>query len=75
MFSKKKIVFSIIILLIIASLITVLITILSQKPPTEKIEAGRKAIAEAIKEEADIYSLPELTAAQNNWIQQWQNGS
>ncbi len=43
------------------------VSLFFQTPPTEKIEAGRKAIAEAIKEDAGIYSAPELNLARKNW--------
>lgn len=66
-YRKKKFFFTIGLLILLLFLIAGVISFFSQKPPIEKIEAGRKAIAEAIKEEANIYSLPELTIAKKNW--------
>ncbi|MDP3398560.1 MAG: L,D-transpeptidase family protein [Bacteroidales bacterium] len=43
------------------------ISIFSQKPPVDIIEAARKAIAEARKAEADVYSIDELAAAEGKW--------
>jgi len=50
-----------------AVLILGAVTLFSQKPPTEKIEAARKAIADAIKDEADIYTPDQLAIAQKKW--------
>ncbi len=66
-YTKKKIFFSIFLTLLLLALIAGAISFFSQKPPTGKIEAGRKAIAEAIKEEANIYSASELSVAEKNW--------
>ncbi|OFY44246.1 MAG: hypothetical protein A2X18_01140 [Bacteroidetes bacterium GWF2_40_14] len=64
---RKKFLFTIGLTLLLLALIAGAISFFSQKPPTGKIEAGRKAIAEAIKEEANIYSIAELTSAEKNW--------
>jgi len=66
-YTKKKFLFTIGLTLLLLALIAGAISFFSQKPPTAKIEAGRKAIAEAIKEEANIYSVPELSVAEKNW--------
>jgi len=57
-----------ILLVCAAILITVsAISVFSEKPPVDKIEAGRKAIAEARKAEADLYARAELQAAEQKW--------
>jgi len=66
-FRKRKFFIIIGTILLLLAITAGVISIFAQKPPTEKIESGRKAIAEAIKAEANIYSLPELTIAQKNW--------
>jgi len=66
-FRKKKIFIIIGTITLLLSITAGVISFYAQKPPTEKIETGRKAIAEAIKAEASIYSLSELTTAQKNW--------
>jgi len=56
------------IFIIVAVVISIAaISIFSQKPPVEIIEAARKAIAEARKAEADVYSIDELAAAEIKW--------
>ncbi len=66
-YTKKKFLFTIGLTLLLLAVIAGAISFFSQKPPTGKIEAGRKAIAEAIKEEANLYSIPELMSAEKNW--------
>lgn len=63
---RRKLLFlgGVVLLLAIAAWV---VSLYIQTPPTEKIEAGRKAIAQAIKEEAQIYSAPELALASKNW--------
>ncbi len=63
---RKKVFFIIGIVLLLASSAWV-VSLYIQTPPTEKIEAGRKAIAQAIKEEAEVYSTTELNLARKNW--------
>ncbi len=67
---KKRFLF----IALVASVITavmVLVTInwLKQEPPQIVIEEGRVLIAQAIKEEANIYSPNELKAANSYWNQ------
>jgi len=52
-----------------AVLILGAVNMFSQKPPTEKIEEARKAIADAVKNEADIYTPDLLAIAQKSWQQ------
>ncbi len=54
-------------LLLIAVLTFAAIALFSQKPPTEKIELARKAIADAVRDKADIYSPEQLSNAQKKW--------
>lgn len=63
---RKKLFFIIgtILLLVIIAWV---VSLFFQNPPTDKIEAGRKAIAEAIKEDAGVFSAPELNLARKNW--------
>jgi hypothetical protein len=68
-FRKKKIFYIIGFLILLLILVIGGISIFSQKPPSKKIEEGRRAISDAIKVEANIYSKPELTIAQNYWEQ------
>ena len=57
-----------VLLICAAVLITVAaVSVFSEKPPVDKIEAGRKAIAEARKAEADLYARAELQAAEQKW--------
>lgn len=67
-FSKiRKKIFFIVGTIILLAVIAWVVSLFIQTPPTEKIEAGRKAIALAIKEEAEVYSAPELVLARKNW--------
>jgi lipoprotein-anchoring transpeptidase ErfK/SrfK len=68
--------------LIFVSVATVLVIaavyLFSQKPPVEIIEKGRKAIAEARKAEAEVYSKEELLAAEQLWqeaMHQWKENN
>lgn len=63
---RKKIFFIFGTIILLAAIAWV-VSLFIQTPPTEKIEAGRKAIAQAIKEEAEVYSAPELILARKNW--------
>ncbi|NTV18828.1 MAG: hypothetical protein HGA83_05305, partial [Bacteroidales bacterium] len=63
---RKKFFFIVGTILLLA-IIAWVVSLFFQNPPTEKIEAGRKAIAEAIKEEAEVYSATELNLARKNW--------
>ena len=63
---RKKFLYIVSIILLLA-IIAWVVSLFIQTPPTEKIEAGRKAIAQAIKEEAQIYSATELNLARKNW--------
>jgi hypothetical protein len=47
--------------------IALIMLLSSGKPPTDKIERARKAISEALKEEADIYSRENFEVAQKWW--------
>lgn len=63
----RKRIFFIVGTIILLAVIAWVVSLFIQTPPTEKIEAGRKAIALAIKEEAEVYSAPELVLARKNW--------
>src|SRR3989339_182348 len=67
LFKKGRYLFYIGVPIFMAVLILGAVTLFSQKPPTEKIEAARKAIADAIKDEADIYTPDQLAIAQKKW--------
>lgn len=66
-FSKWRILIATFTVLFLIGSVLVAISILSQKPPVEKIEEGRKLIAKAVDAQANIYSPKELGRAQSYW--------
>ncbi len=51
-----------------------LIIIFSQKPPVEKIESARKAIAQAVEAEGELYAPEQLELAKKSWqsaMEEW----
>lgn len=66
-FRKRRLIYFIGVPLLLVALAFVALTLFSQKPPTEKIEFARKAIADAIKDQAEIYAPEQLAIAQKKW--------
>ncbi len=66
-FRKRRLIFFIGVPVLIVAFALVVITLFSQKPPTEKIELARKAIAEAVKDQAEIYAPEQLAIARKKW--------
>ncbi|MHC1780277.1 MAG: L,D-transpeptidase family protein [Bacteroidales bacterium] len=66
-FRKRRLIYFIAVPLLVVALAFVALTLFSQKPPTEKIELARKAIADAIKDQAEIYAPEQLAIAQKKW--------
>lgn len=66
---KRKIIFIAGFILLLILLVLGVIQFFSQKPPASIIEASRKAISDARKEEANIYSAAELELAEKDWLE------
>lgn len=64
---NKKVKFLLVLIILVIPIILIGSAIFSEKPPVEKLNACQKAIAEARKEEANIYSPSELHQAEKLW--------
>ncbi len=66
-FSGRRIAFFIVITLVTGAVIIEIISLCLQDSPVEKIEEGRRIIAQAKVAEAEIYSSKELLLAEKYW--------